>query len=314
MTLAGCANAAGAEDLPTVTPYRPSVSVPAALSAPGWLEVEAGLQSGRADDPRRRDSLPYSLKLAFSPDWGIRVSGDAVVHLQPADGSSVQGGGDTAFVLKRRFAVDDASAFGLELGVKLATARRGLGSGYQDVGLEGIYSSDFAPKWHVDLNASVTQLGGPRSGTGVWQQAWAAAVSRNLSDRVGVSAELSGTQLAGASRTAQALVASSYLVSRAASLDFGLSKGLTAASGGGPCSRGSLSSRRACSDDARLLAGEQRLVEMRHPRHAAREAHFAELVQHGAGGRRHPLMANRHAQHRMLAVLHLVQPWARPRA
>ena len=108
---------------------------------------------------------------------------------------------------------------------------RGLGSGYQDVGLEGIYSSDFAPKWHVDLNASVTQLGGPRSGTGAWQQAWAAAVSRNLSDRVGVSAELSGTQLAGASRTAQILVASSYLVSRAASLDFGLSKGLTAASG-----------------------------------------------------------------------------------
>ncbi len=231
MTLAGCANAAGAEDLPAVTPYRPTVSVPAALSAPGWLEVEAGLQSSRADDPHRRDSLPYALKLAFTPDWGIRVTGDAVVHVQSADGGSLQGGGDVGFVLKRRFAVDEASAFGIELGVKIATARSGLGRGNKDVGLEGIYSSDFAPQWHVDLNAAVTQLGGPTSGTGAWQQAWAAAVSRNLSDRVGVSAELSGTQLAGASRTAQVLVASSYLVSRTASLDFGLSKGLTAASG-----------------------------------------------------------------------------------
>ena len=231
MTLAGCANAADAEDLPTVTPYRPSVSVPAALSAPGWLEVEAGLQSGRADDPRRRDSLPYALKLAFTPDWGIRVSGDAVVRLQPAEGSSVQGGGDTTIVLKRRFAVDEASAFGLEAGVKLATARHELGSGYRDVSLEGIYSSDFAGQWHVDINAAVTQLGGPSSGTSSWQRAWAADVSRSLSDRVGISAELSGTQT-GAIRTAQALVASSYLVSRAASLDFGLSKGLSGASGG----------------------------------------------------------------------------------
>ena len=50
--------AAVAVDAPSVTPYRPSVSTPAALSAPGWLEVEAGVLRSRSDDPARRDSVP----------------------------------------------------------------------------------------------------------------------------------------------------------------------------------------------------------------------------------------------------------------
>ena len=62
-----------AEDPPSVTPYRPSVSTPAALSAPGWMEVEAGVQINRGNAPARRDSLPYTLKLAFTPDWGIQI-------------------------------------------------------------------------------------------------------------------------------------------------------------------------------------------------------------------------------------------------
>src|SRR5439155_8030920 len=131
-------SAARADDSTSVTPYRPSVSTPAALSAPGWLEVEAGVQSTRADDPARRESLPYTLKLAFTPDWGIRIGGDAVVHQVGADDSSVRSAGDTRVVLKRRFALNDASAFGLALGAKLATARGGLGSGGRDIGVSGI--------------------------------------------------------------------------------------------------------------------------------------------------------------------------------
>src|SRR5438105_2964593 len=113
--LIACAGAAHAQDAPSVTPYRPSVSTPAALSAPGWLEVEAGVQSSRAVDPTRRETLPYTLKLAFTPDWGIRVGGDAIVRQRNADGTADHGLGDTSLVLKRRFAVNDASAFGLEL-------------------------------------------------------------------------------------------------------------------------------------------------------------------------------------------------------
>jgi hypothetical protein len=232
IALLACACTARAQDTPTVTPYRPSVSTPAALSAPGWLEVEAGVQRSRADDPRRRDSLPYTLKLAFTQDWGIRIAGDAWVSQQDADGSNLRGGGDTSIVLKRRFAVDDAAAFGAELGVKFPTARRNLGSGHSDIGINGIYSSDFAGQWHVDINASATHVGGADPGVSAWQKGWAAALSRNLSDRWSAVGELSGTQRGGAGRTSQALVASTYSISPALALDVGVSKGVSAASGG----------------------------------------------------------------------------------
>lgn len=223
---------AQADEQPAVTPYRPTVSTPAALSAPGWLEVEAGVQRSHADDPQRRDSVPYTLKLAFTPDWGIRVGGDAFVHQLDANGDSTRGVGDTSIVLKRRFAVDDASAFGLEAGVKLATARAGLGSGHMDSGLNGIYSSDFAPKWHVDINLSASHLGGTAPGESAWQKAWAGAFSRTLDEHWTAAAELSGTQRNGADRTTQALVAASYAVSPAIGVDAGASKGLNTASGG----------------------------------------------------------------------------------
>jgi hypothetical protein len=232
MTTLACASASAAEDVPTVTPYRPSVSTPAGLSAPGWLEVEAGVQRSRADDPQRRDTLPYTLKLAFTPDWGIRIGGDAFVRQLNADGSRVNGAGDTAVVLKRRFAVDGASAFGAELGVTFPTARRDLGSGHTDVGVNGIYSADFGSKWHTDVNATATHLGGADLGTSSWQRGWAAALSRNLTDKWSVVGELSGTQRGGAGRTSQALAAASYSVSPALVVDLGASKGLSAASGG----------------------------------------------------------------------------------
>lgn len=223
--------AAQAEDLPAVTPYRPSVSTPAALSVPGWLEVEAGLQSSRAADPVRRNSLPYTLKLAFSPDWGLRVGGDLVVRQRAADGSVLRGGGDTSLVLKRRLAVNDASAFGVELGVKFPTARTGVGSGHSDASLNGIYSSDFAQNWHTDINLSATRLGGDQ-GISPWQKGWAAALSRNLSEKWGIVGELSGTRQSANASTSQALVATSYSVSPSMTFDFGVSKGLSAASGG----------------------------------------------------------------------------------
>ncbi|MDE2395492.1 MAG: transporter [Burkholderiales bacterium] len=224
--------AAQPEALPAVTPYRPSVSTPAALSAPGWLEVEAGFQNSRAVDPDSRASLPYDLKLAFTPDWGIRLGGDAYVREHSADGSTVSGFGDTSVILKRRFEVNAASAFGLEFGVKSPTARSGIGSGHTDLTLNGIYSGDFAEAWHADINVWATHPGGADPGTAAWQGGWATALSRDLSDRYGVSAELSGTQQRGAASTSQALLAASWSPSPAQTLDIGFSKGLSAASGG----------------------------------------------------------------------------------
>ncbi|MBU6259610.1 MAG: transporter [Burkholderiales bacterium] len=223
--------AAQGDIAPAVTPYRPSVSTPAALSAPGWVEVEAGFLNSRAIDPATRASLPYTFKLAFTPDWGIRVGGDAAVRLRGIDGSTRGGTGDTSVVLKRHFEVDAASSFGLELGIQAPTARAGIGSGHADQTLNGIYSSDFAANWHVDLNAWATRLGGADPGAAAWQRGWAAALSRSLSDRYGLVAELSGTRQRGSASTTQALIAASYAPAPAQTFDLGVSKGLTTATG-----------------------------------------------------------------------------------
>jgi hypothetical protein len=206
-------------DNPAVVPYRPSVSTPAQLSAPGWLELEAG--GLRTSNPDSRGTLPYTLKLAFTPDWGLRVGGDAWVR---QDGD--HGVGDTSVVLKRRFAVSDATAWGLELGEKFPTAGSTLGSGRADTAVNGIFSSDFAPAWHTDLNLSETRVGVPKGQPRAWQTGWAAAVSRQLTDAWGAVGEFSGTRQAGAQGTAQFLLAASWSASPAAVFDLGAAKGL----------------------------------------------------------------------------------------
>ena len=226
--LAFAASAARADDAdnPAVVPYRPSVSTPAQLSAPGWLELEAGgLRTTGPDGGSSRTTLPYTLKLAFTPDWGIRVGGDAWVH-QAVPGASDNGIGDTSVVLKRRFAVSDATAWGLELGETVPTAKSSIGIGHAQTTLNGIFSSDFAPSWHTDINLNETHLGGPGQPS-PWQTGLAVAVSRSLTDAWGAVGELSGTHQSGALGTAQFLVAASWNQSNAAVFDFGTAIGLT---------------------------------------------------------------------------------------
>ena len=227
---AGVVQAQTQEDsAPSVTPYRPSVSTPAALSAPGWLEAEAGGVRVHNGGSARQDSLPYTLKLAFSPDWGVRVAGNAYIRDTDSDGRTLRGAGDTAIVLKRRFGVDDASAFGLEAGANLPTAREGLGSGKTDYSVNAIYSADIG-EVHTDLNLFATRFGAVDAGTGRTQTGWAASLSRQINPQWGAVGEFSGTRQRGESNTSQFLVAGSYNVSKAATLDLGVSRALQPAS------------------------------------------------------------------------------------
>ena len=220
------ADTGAADDGPTAVPYRPSVSTPAALSAPGWLEVEAGLQHQHDGPSARRDSVPVTLKLAFTPDWGVRVGSDAWVRSR--DGSQQGSGfGDTGVVVKRRFAIDEQQAFGLEAGVVVPTARSGLGSGSgkADYGINAIYSADFGDVWHTDLNATATRLGAVDAGSGRVQWAGAAALSRSF-DAWGVVGEISGSRRSGQDSTRQLLGAVSYSVSKRLVVDAGVARSL----------------------------------------------------------------------------------------
>jgi hypothetical protein len=220
---------AHADDDPAVVPYRPSVSTPAQLSAPGYLELEAGgLRATGPGSGTSRTTLPYTFKLAFTPDWGLRVGGDAWVH-QARPGSSQSSIGDTSVVLKRRFAASDTTAWGLELGETFPTAKDSVGIGHAQTTVNGIFSSDFAPAWHTDINVNETHLGGSGQAS-AWQLGWAAAVSRSITDAWGVAGEFSGTHQAGTPDTAQFLAAASWNQSNAAVFDFGLARGLNDAS------------------------------------------------------------------------------------
>lgn len=216
---------------PAVTPYRPTISTPATLSAPGWLEGEfGGLEAFSSPDTvgsTPRFSVPYAIKYAFSPDWGVRVGGEALVRAPADDGRREVGIGDTNIVAKRRFAVDDDSAFGLEAGVLVPTARRALqsSSGKPDWAVNGIYSVDIGT-FHADVNAIETRLGGHDAGASRWQTLGALAVSHPVSERWGVVGEVSGTHQPHAAGTAQFLGGASFNARRDVVFDLGAVRGL----------------------------------------------------------------------------------------
>ncbi|CDG83556.1 transporter [Janthinobacterium agaricidamnosum] len=211
-----------------VTPYRPSVSSPAQLPLAGQLELELGGLSGKTGDSRR-SSLPYALKLGFTPEWGIVIEGEAYIAARDDDGGHARGAGDTTLVLKRAFLVDDATAFGLELGAKIPTARDTIGSGKADYSVNAIFSRDIA-RVHMDANLNLTRLGAYADDGGRIQTGWSAAFSVPLSERWDATAELSGTRLRGADSSAQFLLAATYSPNPRLAIDVGLARGLTPAS------------------------------------------------------------------------------------
>jgi hypothetical protein len=228
LTLAALAVPVHAQDEAGITPYRPSVSSPAQLPLAGQLEFEVGSLSTKSGDTKR-DSLPYTFKLAFNEQWGVLAGGEAYVSAHDELGQRARGVGDVSLVLKRAFLVDSATAFGLELDVKLPAAKDTIGSGKSDYTLNGIFSKDIAAV-HMDANFNVTRLGAYDADTGRTQTGLSASFSTPVSEKWGATAELSGTHRRGQADTAQLLVAATYSPSKRLAIDFGVAKGLNAAS------------------------------------------------------------------------------------
>lgn len=215
--------AGAAEDDDAITPYRPSVSSPAQLPVAGQLEFElGGLQSRSVN--ARRGSLPYQFKLAFSPEWGVLVGGEAHVWAHDGDVRS-QGSGDTNIVLKRAWIVDGASVFGMEFGAKLPTARSDIGSGKVDYGLNTIYSRDLGPV-HMDANLNATRLGLAGAGSSRTQLGASASFSTSLSEQWGVTGEVSGTHRVGADNGVQLLTALTFSPTKHLTFDIGVARAL----------------------------------------------------------------------------------------
>lgn len=217
-----------AEDEPSATPYRPTASNPADLSAPGFFELEAGGQSQRGNTVTRRTSLPWLLKYAFTDRVGVMVGGEAWVSETDPAGSTVRGMGDASLAFKFKQPLTDRSALGLEAGAKLATAKAPLGSEKTDYSLNGIYSADIG-RHHFDVNLGWTRQGETVPGESRNQFGWAMAVSHPITNAWGAALELAGTTRQGVDDTAQFLAAASYNWSKRVVLDGGAAFGLNKA-------------------------------------------------------------------------------------
>ncbi len=224
LALAPFAAQADAPDA-TVTPYRPTVSNPAELPVPGWLEAEFGGLRVFGADHSRADSVPWLLKYAFDADHGLLLGGDAYVAQDAPGSASLHGVGDTSLAWKQRFDAGPAGAFGLEAGVTLPSARRGLGVGKPQWQANGIYSRDLGAA-HVDVNLGLAHAARHAAGSSAWQQAYAAALSWPLGSQWGGALEVSGAHQRGLPAQAQALAALNYNVSPRVVLDAGAARGL----------------------------------------------------------------------------------------
>jgi len=212
-------------DEPSVTPYRPTVSNPADLSAPGWLEGELGGQRSFNEDHSRGDNVPWLLKYAFDENYGLLLGGGGYVSAQVPGAPSQASFGDTYLEWKQRFPLSDAAAFGIEAGIVAPTAAHDLGAGKAQWLVNGIFSSDLGAM-HLDLNLGETHGGDMPAQVSSWQTGWAAAISRPLAGNWGAAFELSGIYQQGAPSQSQALFALSYNWSRQLVLDCGAAYGL----------------------------------------------------------------------------------------
>lgn len=230
MVLAGGSASARAQDSgPEVVPYRPSVATPAQLPAPGWPELEAGLQWASGGDTARSRSAPVTFKLAWNESWGILIGTDAHEWQRAYDGSTARSVGDTTLTLKYKLPVDENLALGAQFAVALPTARPPIGTGQRDWGLNTIASFDY-PGVHIDVNVAGTRLGFVDAGQGSWQGRWAVAASHPLDEQFGVTGEVSSIVQRGTTAQTQGLAALNYNVSRALVLDVAVAAGLSHAS------------------------------------------------------------------------------------
>ena len=215
------------QDEPGATPFRPTVTSGANISAPGWLEIEFGGQRLGGNGMDSRNSWPYLLKYSLNDRFAVLVGGDSYVDTAPAQSPALSGRGDTTLTLKYR-APDalEGMSFGLETTVKLPTAADGLGSGERDYSLKGIYGMDLANGFHLDTNLMATRLGNASADQGQYQWAWAAAISRQINEAWTLAGDLSGTNQQGVPSTAQFLAAASYTVNKRVVVDAGFAAGL----------------------------------------------------------------------------------------
>jgi hypothetical protein len=174
-----------------VQPERPTVATHAYTVAPGWVEIEGGIEAESYGNDVYGWQGPVLLKLGLAP----RLQFDAATSLLRVPPGSTTGLGDIALGLKwhlleRAPIAGDVALIGT---VTVPTAPRadGVGTGTTAAALVLVSSQAFGPV-EMDLNAGVTHRSGggtlaPRNAS-----VWTASFSGPVVTTIGWVAELFG--------------------------------------------------------------------------------------------------------------------------
>jgi hypothetical protein len=173
-----------------VQPERPTVATHAGTVAPGWLEIEAGVERDRVARSTIGYVAPTVLKLGIADHMQLGISGSLS---RPAGQST--GMGDIAVGIKWRL-LDGAPILGdfaLLPSVKFPTGSvaAGTGTGSTDGSLLAISSHDVG-NVAIDINAGLTHRSGNGASIPTTASLWTLSTAGPLAGRFGWTAECYG--------------------------------------------------------------------------------------------------------------------------
>lgn len=175
-----------------VQPERPTVATHAGTVAPGFLEIETGIE---------RDRYPETHVLSFPTLFKVGVGSHEQLGIAATEfhgvstGGAATGLGDVTVDLKVRL-LDDAPVLGdfaVLPAIKFPTGstRNGFGTGTTDVSLLLISSHEFGPV-EMDLNAGATHRSGDGQTAPVTSTLWTASFGWPVAGVLGWVAEMYG--------------------------------------------------------------------------------------------------------------------------
>ncbi|MDB4949966.1 MAG: hypothetical protein JWM27_2615 [Gemmatimonadetes bacterium] len=232
--LASTLAAQAAPDPRAVQPERPTVATHAGTVAPGYIEVETGVEADRLPDGVGRQlGTPTVVKVGLAPRVQLNV-GTAFLRLSGGAAAARSGIGDVSVGVKWRVA-DAAPLLGRfavlpSVDLPTGSAERGTGAGTTGAGLL-LISSHQAYGVAVDLNAGYTRRGGDGTATPRDATVWTASFGAPVRGPAGLALELFGypgtSGPAGAAPTTALLVGPTFLVRPWLALDAGVIRRLS---------------------------------------------------------------------------------------
>lgn len=213
-----------AVDPRAVQPERPTVATHAHTVAPGYVEIETGIEGDNAGGGRRSYFSPTVTKIGMARHVQLNLI-TPVVFAGPGQSSGL---GDVGLGVKWRLLDHDAvlGDFALLPVIKFPTgsAARGTGTGSTDIGVTAIASYDLRGV-SMDLNVGYTRVGTHdghhASNAAVWTASFGVPLVGSLSWNI----ELFGYPTidgSGNRSTVAVLTGPGYLVSRFFNLDMGV--------------------------------------------------------------------------------------------